>query len=84
MDTSKMSIEEQLAALQAENAKLKENAVKRNKISFKVGEKGGLSVYGNGRFPTTLYASQWERLLAEKDNILAFIAAHADQLVRKE
>ena len=34
------------------------------KISLKVSDKGGLSVYGLGRFPVTLYRSQWERLLA--------------------
>jgi hypothetical protein len=33
------------------------------KITLKVSEKGGLSLYGLGRFPVTLYRSQWERLL---------------------
>jgi hypothetical protein len=28
-----------------------------------VGEKGGVSVYGLGRFPVTLYYEQWQRLL---------------------
>lgn len=37
-------------------------------IWFKVGEKGGVSVYGLGRFPVTLYYQQWIRLLdAEKE-----------------
>jgi hypothetical protein len=32
-------------------------------LEFKVGEKGGVSVYGLGRFPVTLYYEQWVRLL---------------------
>jgi hypothetical protein len=32
-------------------------------LQFKVGEKGGVSVYGLGRFPVTLYYEQWLRLL---------------------
>lgn len=56
------------------------------KLSFKVTEKGGLSVYGLGRFPTTLYASQWERLLAPDTvkEINAFMAANAKLLARKD
>jgi hypothetical protein len=44
---------------------------------------GAISVYGLGRFPTTLYRSQWERLLDEADTIRAFIAANADKLATK-
>jgi len=32
-------------------------------LEFRVGEKGGVSVYGLGRFPVTLYYEQWIRLL---------------------
>lgn len=41
---------------------------------------GSLSVYGLGRFPTTLYKEQWIRLLACKDDILEFIEAHDSEL----
>ena len=34
------------------------------KLEFKVGVKGGCSVYGLGRFPVTLYFAQWQKLLA--------------------
>ncbi len=50
------------------------------KLSCKVGAKGGVSVYGLGRFPVTLYGAQWERLLNHRDSILAFIDANADTL----
>lgn len=55
------------------------------KLSFKVTEKGGLSVYGLGRFPTTLYRSQWERLL-DTDTVVqikAFIVANDKLLAVK-
>lgn len=57
----------------------------QKKITCKVGEKGGLSVYGLGRFPVSLYRSQWERLLAPDTvaQINAFIAANASLLAVK-
>lgn len=72
----------ELERLRAENAKLKEKA--NAPLTFKIGEKGGLSIYGNGRFPTTLYASQWERLLERADDIKAFLKANAHKLATKE
>jgi hypothetical protein len=53
-------------------------------LTMKVAKSGGVSVYGMSRWPTTLYRSQWERLLAEKETILAFIEANADRLSVKE
>jgi len=49
-----------------------------------VSEKGGLSVYGMGRFPVTLYKEQWLKLLGLADEIRAFIAANESQLKAKE
>jgi len=63
--------------LQAEIAALK---AAKGTLTFKVSEKGALSIYGMGRFPVSLYREQWERLLAQKDAILAFIEANADRL----
>ncbi len=55
------------------------------KITCKVSDKGALSVYGLGRFPVTLYRSQWERLLAPDTakSIGAFIEANAALLAVK-
>jgi hypothetical protein len=77
------------AAMQAELEKLRaeNNALKKTKekgLSMKIGEKGGLSVYGLGRFPVTLYKEQWGRLLAMADEIRAFIEANGDKLKTKE
>jgi hypothetical protein len=42
-------------------------------LEFKVGEKGGVSVYGLGRFPVTLYYEQWIRLLDTNDKLREFL-----------
>jgi hypothetical protein len=66
----------ELAALKAENLQLqtdKASFTSSNKLTFKVGTKQNVSVYGLGRFPVTLYANQWQRLLEVKGDILNFI-----------
>ena len=42
-------------------------------LEFRVGEKGGVSVYGLGRFPVTLYYEQWIRLLDSAASLRAFL-----------
>src|ERR1700682_1654338 len=42
-------------------------------VEFKVGEKGGVSVYGLGRFPVTLYYEQWVRLLDTGEKLPEFL-----------
>jgi hypothetical protein len=42
-------------------------------LEFRVGEKGGVSVYGLGRFPVTLYYEQWTRLLDATKELRAFL-----------
>ena len=53
-------------------------------MSLKVSEKGGVSVYGLGRFPITLYKEQWLKLLDLADDIRTFIAANESRLKTKE
>ena len=45
----------------------------KRKLTMKVSKSGGMSVYGFGRWPTTLYRSQWEQLLDMADDIRAFL-----------
>jgi len=82
MSEETMKSPEELAAeleqLKAENASLKR--ARNAGITYKVSEKGAVSVYGLGRFPVTLYKEQWERLLAASDQLKAFIADNADRL----
>lgn len=58
-------------------------AEKKGAIYCKVSDKGAISVYGLGRFPTTLYVEQWERLLAFGDEILRFAKEHDSELKKK-
>jgi hypothetical protein len=71
----------ELERLKAENAALKGGQSRG--LSLKVSEKGGVSVYGLGRFPVTLYKEQWEKLLGMADDIKAFIKANDSQLKTK-
>jgi len=72
----------ELERLRSENAALKKTSAKG--ISMKVSEKGGLSIYGLGRFPITLYKEQWTKLLDMADDIRAFLKANDGQLKAKE
>jgi hypothetical protein len=74
----------ELERLRAENQKLKEEKNKPREITIKVSQKGGVSVYGLGRFPVTLYKEQWEKLLAQKDTILEFIEHNKADLKTKD
>lgn len=76
------ALKAQLADMQAQKAILEgqakalkdQLAVAGPSISLKVGEKGGVSLYGMGRFPVTLYAEQWTQLLTvHAKTVLAFI-----------
>lgn len=71
----------ELERLRAENQALKQTSSKG--ISLKVSEKGGLSVYGLGRFPITLYKEQWTKLLDMSEEIRAFLKANDAQLKTK-
>jgi len=71
----------ELERLRSENEALKKGAAKG--VSLKVSEKGGVSVYGLGRFPITLYQEQWLKLLDMAEEIRAFIAAHKSELKAK-
>jgi hypothetical protein len=56
---------------------------KRGALEFRVGEKGGVSVYGLGRFPVTLYYEQWIRLLDAADNLRTFLEENKSRLKLK-
>lgn len=72
----------ELERLRQENEALKKGATRG--VSLKVSEKGGVSVYGLGRFPVTLYKEQWTKLLDMADEIRAFIKTNESQLKAKE
>ena len=71
----------ELNRLKAENEALKTRSGRA--ISLKVSEKGGLSVYGLGRFPITLYKEQWVSLLDMANDIRAFLKENDAKLKAK-
>lgn len=56
---------------------------KRGELEFRIGEKGGVSVYGLGRFPTTLYYEQWKKLLAVVKELDEFLESNKSKLKLK-
>ena len=72
----------ELERLRAENEKLKQRGTRA--MSLKVSDKGGVSVYGLGRFPVTLYQEQWTKLLDMADEIRGFIKDNDAKLKSKE
>jgi len=75
------ALKAEIERLRAENEALKRP---RGQMSLRVSEKGGLSVYGLGRFPVTLYREQWEKLLGMASEIRQFIKEHDRELKKKE
>ena len=74
---------EELLARIAELEKRTEGR-KGGTLEFRVGEKGGVSVYGLGRFPVTLYYEQWIRLLDASANLRTFLEENKHRLKLKE
>jgi hypothetical protein len=72
----------ELERLKAENEVLKARGGRS--VALRVSEKGGVSVYGLGRFPVTLYKEQWLKLLDMADDIRSFIAQNEAKLKTKE
>ena len=76
------NLKEELERLRAENERLKKRSSRG--VTMKVSEKGGVSVYGLGRFPVTLYKEQWTRLLDMAEDIKTFIRENEGVLKSKE
>jgi hypothetical protein len=64
----------------AENLATQEQA---GELTFRVAPSGGVSVYGLGRFPTTLYPDQWDRILTKAAELQDFIAKNKASLKYK-
>lgn len=75
-------LQAEIERLKKENEGLKSRGSKG--VSLKVSEKGGVSVYGLGRFPVTLYKEQWTKLLDMAEDIRGFIKENESKLKAKE
>lgn len=70
--------------LRAENETLRKGGSRGGGPNLRVSEKGGVSVYGLGRFPVTLYKEQWTKLLDMAEEIRAFIRENESKLKAKQ
>ena len=72
--------------LKAKLATLEKQAESKRsgRLEFRVGEKGGVSVYGLGRFPVTLYYEQWIRLLDASADLRAVLEENKSRLKLKD
>ena len=75
-------LQAELDRLRAENASLKQQTQRGTYL--KVSEKGGISLYGLGRFPITLYVEQWQKIIDMVPEIRRFMDENAASLKRKE
>jgi hypothetical protein len=70
--------------LKARLAELEKQPRRTGSLEFRVSEKGGVSIYGLGRFPVTLYYEQWKRLLDVADKLAEFLEENKTKLKLKE
>ena len=70
--------------LKAQLAALEAKQQRTGSMSFKVSDKGGVSVYGLGRFPVTLYYEQWIKLLDRAQELRDFLEANKSKLKLKD
>jgi hypothetical protein len=70
--------------LKAQLEALKAKDARSGSMSFKVSDKGGVSVYGLGRFPVTLYYEQWIKLLDRAQELRDFLEENKSKLKLKE
>jgi hypothetical protein len=69
-------LREEVERLRAENERLQRELG----LHCKVAPKGGVSLYGLGRYPVTLYKEQWIKLLDFGDYIRQFLSDHEAEL----
>jgi hypothetical protein len=77
---AQMSREELLAYIAKQEAEKLAQA--KAKISIKISQRGAVSVYGLGRFPVTLYPSQWEAL--SQANVMGFCTDNAQAITEAQ
>ena len=70
--------------LKARLAELEKQPRRTGSLEFRVSEKGGVSIYGLGRFPVTLYYEQWKRLLDVSAKLSEFLEENKTRLKLKE
>lgn len=83
-DTKIAEMMAEIEKLKAQNAQLQAKVQSPPKLTLKISEKGAVSLYGVGRFPVSMYAEQWTKVLDMADEIKGFIEANRAKLPSKE
>ena len=78
-----MTLEQFNAMPQDKQAAILAGMQAQRKLTMKVSEKGALSIYGFGRWPVTLYKSQWVRLIEAIEEVKSFLVANDHLLANK-
>lgn len=85
---NKQAIFEEMKALKQKMADLQSKIISKtfaDKLTVKIGDKGNLIIYGLGKFPVSLYASQAIRLekLLSSPEFKEFVIQNGDSLAKK-
>lgn len=78
----KMTYEQAMERIAQLEAAQRKQATSR--LTVKLSAKGAVSVYGLQRWPVTLYAEQWARLIEFVPNVVDFVNANRDSLATKD
>lgn len=78
-----VDVHAELARLKAENAMLIAKGAQATTVRCKITEKGGVSIYGMGRWPYTFYKSQWVVFYNHVKMINDFFVANDGKLATK-
>lgn len=83
-----LTIEQRLAAIEAENARLKaaldaKQEQEKRALSLSISDKGCINLRGVRTFPIGFYPEEWAKMLSFGDEILKFAQENAKELARK-
>lgn len=76
-------LQAEIARLTAENARMAKGQAAMTQLHLKISEKKALSIYGLGRWPVTLYKTQWQRLIGYIPQVQKFLKDNDHLLAEK-
>lgn len=83
-DSEIQNLKDEIEKLKKEKDELKREKDEPKEITWKVSEKGALSIYGLNRLPVTLYANQWAIIFEKESEIKKFIKDNDSKLKKKD
>lgn len=84
MNTNMKAMQEEIAKLKAQidaaKAARTVTLSDGSTLTLKVTPKGGVAVYGMGRFPVSLYGNQWLKIIEAAAEIHSYVQENKDKL----